>query len=276
MKTEKPAVRMPSLGRREFVQATTAAALAVAASGATSAASAQDGKIEAQEHWAKKGNVDSISTASAGRRRHRAKPVLFLVHGSTFSCRGSYDLQVPGRAELLDDGPLRRARLRRVVDGPRGLRPLLAHRQPRRDHGRRRGPEGGHAGGRAGDRASIVLMHGQSSGAIRAGAFAVAEPARVERLVLDAFTYTGENAPEIERRRKVADQYGPIRAARSACASPAHLRSRHARHIRPGGAQGAGGLRAEIRQRGAERHLSRHGRQHADGRSREARPARSA
>ena len=51
------------------------------------------------------------------------------------------------------------------------------------------------------------MMHGQSSGAIRAGAFAVAEPARVERLVLDAFTYTGENAPEIERRRKVADQY---------------------------------------------------------------------
>ena len=26
-----------------------------------------------------------------------AKPVLFLVHGSTFSCRGSFDLQVPGR-----------------------------------------------------------------------------------------------------------------------------------------------------------------------------------
>jgi alpha-beta hydrolase superfamily lysophospholipase len=51
-----------------------------------------------------------------------------------------------------------------------------------------------------------VLMHGQSSGAIRAGAFAVAEPHRVERVILDAFTYTGENAPEIERRRKVADQ----------------------------------------------------------------------
>ena len=50
-------------------------------------------------------------------------------------------------------------------------------------------------------------MHGQSSGAIRAAAFAEAAPQRVERLVLDAFTYTGENAPEIERRRKVADQY---------------------------------------------------------------------
>ena len=53
----------------------------------------------------------------------------------------------------------------------------------------------------------VVLMFGQSSGAIRAGAFAVAEPKRVERLVLHAFTYTGENAPEIERRRKQADLY---------------------------------------------------------------------
>ena len=51
------------------------------------------------------------------------------------------------------------------------------------------------------------MMFGASSGAIRAGAFAVAEPARVERVVLDALTHTGENAPEIERRRKVADQY---------------------------------------------------------------------
>jgi pimeloyl-ACP methyl ester carboxylesterase len=46
-----------------------------------------------------------------------------------------------------------------------------------------------------------VMMFGQSSGAIRAGAFVNREPERVERLVLDAFTYTGENAPEIMRRR---------------------------------------------------------------------------
>ena len=46
-----------------------------------------------------------------------------------------------------------------------------------------------------------VMKFGQSSGAIRAGAFANCEPERVERLVLDAFTYTGENAPEIMRRR---------------------------------------------------------------------------
>src|SRR5256885_10106622 len=46
-----------------------------------------------------------------------------------------------------------------------------------------------------------VLMFGESSGAIRAGAYAMAEPKRVERLVLHAFTYTGENAPRSEERR---------------------------------------------------------------------------
>ena len=58
MKPETPTPLVSPLGRRQFVQATTAAAVAAAAGGATSPASAQGGKIEAQEHWTKKGNVD--------------------------------------------------------------------------------------------------------------------------------------------------------------------------------------------------------------------------
>src|SRR5262245_38997349 len=208
MQSEKPEMRTPYLGRREFVQATTAAALAVTASGAASSASAQGAKIEAQDHWAKKGSVDLYLY----RKRqvgdgNSAKPVLFLVHGSTFSCRGSYDLQVPGRQGYS------------MMDHFAGLGfDVWSMDHEGYGHSSR---TGGHAGIMVGvedlkaampvvERVtgrSSVLMHGQSSGAIRAGAFAVAEPARVERLVLDAFTYTGENAPEIERRRKVADQY---------------------------------------------------------------------
>ncbi len=51
------------------------------------------------------------------------------------------------------------------------------------------------------------MMFGESSGAIRAGAFAAATPGRVDRLILHAFTYTGDNAPEIDRRRKAVDLY---------------------------------------------------------------------
>jgi pimeloyl-ACP methyl ester carboxylesterase len=196
-----------AVGRREFVQATTAAALAVAASGATSPAAAQAGKIEAQEHWAKKGNVDLylyrkrlVGDGSA------SKPVLFLVHGSTFSCRGSYDLQVPGRQGYS------------MMDHFAGVGfDVWSMDHEGYGHSSRTGSHAGIMVGVEDLRAAMpvveritgrgtVLMHGQSSGAIRAGAFAVAEPHRVERVILDAFTYTGENAPEIERRRKVADQ----------------------------------------------------------------------
>ena len=50
-------------------------------------------------------------------------------------------------------------------------------------------------------------FYGTSSGAIRAGAFAQAEPERVDRLVLVAFTYKGTGAPEIGRREQQIEFY---------------------------------------------------------------------
>ena len=49
---------------------------------------------------------------------------------------------------------------------------------------------------------SKVHMFGESSGAIRAAAFAQSEPDRVERLILAAFTYKENGAAEIERRKE--------------------------------------------------------------------------
>jgi pimeloyl-ACP methyl ester carboxylesterase len=48
---------------------------------------------------------------------------------------------------------------------------------------------------------SKVHRYGPSSGSIRAGAYAMVEPERVDRLVLAAFTYKGSGAAEIQRRR---------------------------------------------------------------------------
>jgi pimeloyl-ACP methyl ester carboxylesterase len=209
MKPQNPSTPDPTLPRRDFLKATTAVAVAAAAATASShPAEAQGGKIVAEEHWAKKGSVNLYMY----RKRmvgdgDAAKTVLFLVHGSTFSSRGSYDLQVPGRTNysMMDYFAERgfdvwtmdhegygfssrtssHAGIMVGVDDLKAAMPVVQK-----------------ATGKA-----SVMMHGQSSGAIRAGAFAMAEPDRVERLVLDALTYTGENAPEIERRRKVADQY---------------------------------------------------------------------
>ncbi len=172
-------------------------------------AQAQSPAIVAEEHWVMKGPVKLYvyrkhqPQGNAGGRR----PVLFLVHGSTFSSRGSYDLVVPGRTGYSS------------MDHFVGL----GYDVWTMDH------EGygfsGRTGGNSGIRDGVadlkaamplveritgsksVLMFGESSGAIRAGAFAMEEPSRIERIVLHAFTYTGTDAPEIARRRKQAETY---------------------------------------------------------------------
>jgi pimeloyl-ACP methyl ester carboxylesterase len=200
---------LTTLARRQFLQATAAVPVAAAAIASGShAASAGAGRIVAEEHWAKKGAVDLYLY----RKRmvgddHAGKPVLFLVHGSTFSCRGSFDLQVPGRSDysMMDhfarlgfdvwsmdhEGyghSSRTASNAGIMVGVEDLKAAMPVVQK--------------VTGR-----SSVLMFGASSGAIRAGAFAVAEPHRVQRVVLNAYTHTGENAPEIDRRRAQAERY---------------------------------------------------------------------
>jgi alpha-beta hydrolase superfamily lysophospholipase len=195
-----------SLRRRDLVKATAITALAGSLPALPTAA--QGSGIEAQEHWVSKGSVKLYLY----RKRQTAggsttKPVLFLVHGSTFSSRGSFDLVVPGLtgysamdhfAELGYDVwtmdhegygfSARTSDHSGIQTGVEDLKAAL--------------PLVEQITGKA-----SVSMVGVSSGAIRAGAFTMAEPKRVERLILHAFTYTGESAPEIERRRKQVDSY---------------------------------------------------------------------
>src|SRR5437879_13471706 len=48
---------------------------------------------------------------------------------------------------------------------------------------------------------------GESSGALRAGAYAMEQPQRVNRLVLTALTYTGEGSPTLADRAKQLEFY---------------------------------------------------------------------
>jgi alpha-beta hydrolase superfamily lysophospholipase len=48
---------------------------------------------------------------------------------------------------------------------------------------------------------------GESSGAIRAGAYAMVAPERVDRLVLAAFTYKGEGSPTLAKRAEQVEYY---------------------------------------------------------------------
>jgi alpha-beta hydrolase superfamily lysophospholipase len=48
---------------------------------------------------------------------------------------------------------------------------------------------------------------GESSGALRAGAYAMAQPARADRLVFAAFTYKGEGSPTLTKRAEQLAYY---------------------------------------------------------------------
>lgn len=205
----EPPLSTSQVGRRQLMQALGAAAVAAAAGGlVTRSAPAQTGATAAEEHWVRKGSVDLYLyrkrvVADAGA----AKPVLFLVHGSTFSSRGSFDLQVPGRPNhsMMDHFAAAGFDVWTMDHEGYGFSSRT----------------GSHAGilvGVGDLKAALpvvervtgqasVMMYGASSGAIRAAAFAVAEPNRVERLILNAYTHTGENAPEIDRRRAQAERY---------------------------------------------------------------------
>jgi alpha-beta hydrolase superfamily lysophospholipase len=194
--------------RRQVLKVSGAAAAgAVLHTAAAQPAEAASIRIIAEEHWVMKGPVKLYVYRKRMAGRAARLPLLFLVHGSTFSSRGSYDLVVPGRIgySAMDhfaalgydvwtmdhEGYGFSARtggnsgIQTGVDDLAAALPLIE---------------------RITGKAS-VMMFGESSGAIRAGAFAVGEPKRVEKLILHAYTHTGKDAPEIERRRKQADVY---------------------------------------------------------------------
>jgi alpha-beta hydrolase superfamily lysophospholipase len=176
----------------------------------TPAAASAGGELWSAEYTAKKGDVSLQmyrKRAGAPVAGEPAKPVLFLVHGSSTSARASYDLYVPGKGEystmsvfarlgydvwtMDHEGYGKSSRTSGNSDIASGVEDLKAALPiVARETGR-----------------SKLHFFGTSSGGIRAGAFAQAQPQSVDRLVLCAFTYKGENAPTLVQRAKQLDYY---------------------------------------------------------------------
>ena len=198
-----------SMPRRTLLQSAGAGLGASVLAGLNGPASGQpapaEGKIWSKDYWASKRGVRLNlwrKHVGAPRSGEPAKPVVFLVHGSSNSARSSYDLTVPGKGEYSLMNVLAR-------DGYDVW--SMDH-----DGYGRSGSSGNNsdiASGVEDLRAAMAVVeqetgqakahfYGTSSGGIRAAAFAQAEPGRVNRLMLCAFTYKGNGAAEIERRRK--------------------------------------------------------------------------
>lgn len=164
--------------------------------------------IWSQEYTAQKGNVPlhvwrkRVGAPKKGERR----PVLFFVHGSSFSGRSGFDLQVPGKPDYsmmdhfarlgfdtwtmdhegygrsgLGDGVF--SYVMEGVDDLNAAMPIVES-------------ETG---------ATSVVMYGGSSGALRAACYAAACPDKVDRLAIAAMVYTGKGSPTLAKRAEKID-----------------------------------------------------------------------
>jgi alpha-beta hydrolase superfamily lysophospholipase len=167
------------------------------------------GEIWSSEYWANKGGVKLYlwrKRVGAPRPGDAALPVVFLVHGSSNSARSSYDLTVPGKGEY----SLMNVLARYGYD-------VWTMDHDGYGHSGSSGNNSDIASGVEDLKAAMPVVtketgrqsahfYGTSSGGIRAAAYAQAEPERVGRLTLSAFTYKGNGAAEIERRRQKIEQ----------------------------------------------------------------------
>ena len=175
----------------------------------TPAAAATAGDIWSADYWAKKGEVKLNlwrKRIGAPKPGEPALPIVFLVHGSSNSTRSSYDLTVPGKGEY----SLMNVLARYGYD-------VWTMDHDGYGHSGSSGNSSDIASGVEDIKAAIPVVmqetgqqkahfYGTSSGGIRAAAYAQAQPEHVGRLALSAFTYKGNGAAEIERRRKRIDE----------------------------------------------------------------------
>jgi alpha-beta hydrolase superfamily lysophospholipase len=200
-----------SFTRRAMVAGTALAGFGSRLIGAPNSIGPTAGKrIWSNEYWAQKGPVKLNlfrKRAGAPKSGEAPRPVLFLVHGSSISSRNSFDVTVPGHGEYsllntfaalgydvwtMDHENYGRSGQTQsnsdIASGVADLQvgmDLVAH-----ETGQQK-----------------VHLFGESSGGLRAGAYAMAHPERVDRLVLAACTYKGENSPTLTERAKQLDYY---------------------------------------------------------------------
>jgi pimeloyl-ACP methyl ester carboxylesterase len=167
-------------------------------------------EIWSGEYWAKKGDVPlwmyrkRVGTPKSGEFTQH--PVVFFVHGSSVSSR-AFDLNVPGHGDYSIMNAFARAgfdcwtmdhenygksgRTSGNSDIASGVEDLKAAAEVvTRETGRQK-----------------FHFLGESSGALRAGAYAMAQPERADRLVLAAFTYKGEGSPTLAKRAEQLEYY---------------------------------------------------------------------
>ena len=231
---------------------------------AGTAAKSAAGKPWSNGYWAKKGDVKLYMFR---KRRHAPTPgeppppVLFLVHGSSISGRSTFDLTRPGQGEYSVMNVFVRLRLRRLDDGLRSY-----GRSSRTGKGNSditsgvadlemRGG-GGPCARRVQRRCTCSVSRPV---ALRAGAYAMAHPDRVDRLVLARVHLQGGEIADAHRTRQAARVLPHAQpAAARPRDDPQHLHTRQGRDHRPAIADILADVELQFGEHRANRHLSGH------------------
>jgi pimeloyl-ACP methyl ester carboxylesterase len=202
-----------SLGRRAVIKGAglglVAGGISAALPAQNAAAAAEGGEIWSSEYWTKKGDVPLWmfrKRLGAPKAGEPSRPVLFLVHGSSVTSR-AFDLNVPGHGEYSVMNAFARfgfdvwtmdhenygksGRTSGNSDVASGVEDLkVAMEVVARETGRQK-----------------YHFLGESSGALRAGVYAMVAPERIDRLVLAAFTYKGDGSPTLAKRAEQLEYY---------------------------------------------------------------------
>lgn len=160
-------------------------------------------KITGKEHWTKKGDVKLFLWEKAAAAARPARGTVLFVHGSSMGSTPTFDLQVPGRPYVS------------VMDyfAAQGYNTWCVDMEGYGRSDKKRDIKCDIANGA--DDLEVAteyimktagvkqfLVYGISSGALRAAMLTERQPARVQRLALDAFVWTGEGSPTLAERRK--------------------------------------------------------------------------
>ena len=167
------------------------------------------GEIWSSEYWAKKGDIPLWmfrKRLGAPKPGEASRPVLFFVHGSSVTSR-VFDLNVPGHGEYSVMNEFAR----------HGFDCWTMDHENYGKSGRTSGNADIASGAQDLKAAAEVVTRetgrqkfhflGESSGALRAGAYAMLAPERIDRLVFAAFTYKGEGSPTLTKRAEQLDYY---------------------------------------------------------------------
>ncbi len=182
---------------------------AVVPAQAATAVPSEGGEIWSNEYWTKKGDIPLWmfrKRIGAPKPGEPARPVVFFVHGSSVTSR-VFDLNVPGKGEYSVMNEFARygfdcwtmdhenygksGRTSGNADIASGVEDLkVAVELIARETGQQK-----------------LHFVGESSGALRAGAYAMVQPERIDRLVFAAFTYKGEGSPTLTKRAEQLDYF---------------------------------------------------------------------